>query len=72
MGDAVLVILKEKTKNDEHMSAHHVQTTLRQLNKRRQARKSGESYQKWRLKDGLSMGRVIMGNMDVQSVWSTP
>ena len=40
-------------------------TQLRQLNKRkrRQARKSGESYEEVEIGIGLSMGRVIMGNM---------
>ncbi len=66
MGDAVLVIFEGEDKERRaYECAHHVQHSLRQLNKRnrRKARKSGESYQEVEIGIGLSMGRVIMGNM---------
>ena len=66
MGDAVLVIFEGDDKERRaYECAHHVQHSLRQLNKRkrRKARKSGESYKEVEIGIGLSMGRVIMGNM---------
>lgn len=66
MGDAVLVIFEgEEKERRAYECAHHIQHSLRQLNKRkrRQARKSGATYQEVEIGIGLSMGRVIMGNM---------
>jgi adenylate cyclase len=66
MGDAVLVIFEGEDKERRaYECAHHIQHSLRQLNKRkrRQARKSGATYQEVEIGIGLSMGRVIMGNM---------
>ena len=66
MGDAVLVIFEGDDKERRaYECAHHIQHSLRQLNKRkrRYARKSGESYEDVEIGIGLSMGRVIMGNM---------
>lgn len=66
MGDAVLVIFEGDDKERRaYECAHHVQHSLRQLNKRkrRKARKAGKSYQEVEIGIGLSMGRVIMGNM---------
>ena len=66
MGDAVLVIFEGEDKERRaYECAHHIQHSLRQLNKRkrRYARKAGESYEEVEIGIGLSMGRVIMGNM---------
>lgn len=66
MGDAVLVIFEGDNKERRaYECAHHIQYSLRQLNKRkrRKARKRGEMHTNVEIGIGLSVGHVIMGNM---------
>ena len=66
MGDAVLVIFEgDEKERRAYECAHHIQHSLRHLNKRRRrkARKANKPHQEVEIGIGLSMGRVIMGNM---------
>ena len=66
MGDAVLVIFEgEEKERRAYECAHHIQFAMRKLNnvKRKNARKNGTTYTPVDIGIGLSMGRVIMGNM---------
>ncbi len=66
MGDAVLVIFEGEDKERRaYECAHHIQYSLRQLNKRKRrvARKAGTSFTEVEIGIGLSVGNVIMGNM---------
>ena len=66
MGDAVLVIFEGEDKERRaYECAHHIQFAIRKLNnsKRKQAQKINTTYTPVDIGIGLSMGRVIMGNM---------
>lgn len=66
MGDAVLVIFEgEEKERRAYECAHHIQFAIRKLNtaKRKQSRKNQIQYTPVDIGIGLSMGRVIMGNM---------
>ena len=66
MGDAVLVIFEGDDKERRaYECAHHIQYSLRQLNKRKRrlARKNDRTHIDVEIGIGLSMGNVIMGNM---------
>ena len=66
MGDAILVIFEGSNKEQRaYECAHHIQNAMKQLNNRnrKQANKFNTPFNKVEIGIGLSIGRVIMGNM---------